>query len=170
MEGRDSGQSPGLSSHTLFAIPYDGFMVGSEDEIPPRPNLNAVSAKLVEVKKERLANGVFRRPCFNGDTRFGQDVGRAQNILTTIHHVGHVMEAAMRMASVLGKSEVVRFVGCRQPRANLLTIFKDNLFRNPHSQQLTEKYPAVLDVLCEQVEVIQALWSLLRNSVSDEVV
>ena len=89
-----------LEAPRLSLFPF-GF--GPDDRLPVRRqdqasagigDLDAVAAGLVDVKEERLLDGVLVRAGLDVDAVFQENVGGSQNVLARINGVGHVMKAS----------------------------------------------------------------------------
>ena len=156
VERLDGLQAPGLALLALVLGPADRLPVGREDQ--PRAgigDLDAVAARLVDIKKEGLLDRVLVRPGLDEDAVLQEDVGGAQNLLAAVERIGDVMEAALGAGVVARIGEVVGLVGHRHPDRGFGAVIENDGLGQPEAEIVLEEDPVGLDVDRQPVPVVE---------------
>src|SRR3989441_6167163 len=146
VEAFDRLQSPGLALLAVGFCPDDRRPVRCEHE--PRAgavDLDAIAARLVDVQKEGLLDGVLVRARLDVHAVLEEDVGRPKDVLPGIHRIREMVESAAGAVVIGGERKVVALVGRRHPRARFIAAVEDDHFRGPHAENVLEEEPHAAD-------------------------
>ncbi len=118
-------------------------------------DLDPVAAGLVNVKKERLLNGVFVRAGLDEDAVFEEDVGGAQHVLAAVQRVGEVVEAASGIGVIVRISEIIALVGERDPHGGFGAVVENDLLGQAAAEIILKENAIGPDVDRQAVEVVE---------------
>ncbi len=156
VERLDRLQSPGLAFLALFLGPHDRLPVRRQNQ--PRAGigeLDAIAARLIDIKKEGLLDRVLVRTGFDMHAVLQEDVGGAQNLLAAVDREGDVMQAALGAGAVARIGEVVGLVGRRHPHRAFGAVIEHDLLGGAEAEIILEEQPVGLDVDRKRVPVVE---------------
>src|SRR5665213_857719 len=102
-------------------------------------HLDAIAARLIDVKEESLLDGVLVRPGLDVDAVLEENIGGEQYLLARVERVGDVMKAASRAGRVARVSEVVGLVGGGEPDAHFAAVIHDDAFGEAKAEVILEE-------------------------------
>src|SRR6202035_2161971 len=118
-------------------------------------DLDAVPARLEDVKKKGLLHGVLMRSGFDRDAGFEKDIGRAKNILAAVERISDVVEAPFHAMRLLRVGEVVALIRCREPHARFLARIEHDLLGEAKAEIFLKELSIGAHIHGEAIEMIE---------------
>lgn len=157
VERVDGFEAPGLTALALGFGPDDRFPIGREDQSRPGiGELDAVTGRLPDIKKERALDGMLVRTGLDMDAILEENVGRPQDVLARIGGVGDMVEAAVSATMFLSASQIVGLVVDREPATPKPPVVELNHFGDPTAEAAFHEAPELGNIGCQQVEMVDA--------------